>query len=95
MFDMGIQSLLAAAVRSRLNILVAGGQGNGKTTLLRACAHEADPDERTLVLEAEPELHLDLFPDRHRHVLTLCERPPTWKATVASRSPISCGTPSD
>lgn len=79
MFDMGIQSLLAAAVRSRLNILVAGGQGNGKTTLLRACAHEADPDERTLVLEAEPELHLDLFPDRHRHVLTLCERPPNME----------------
>lgn len=75
MCDEGLRSLLAAAVRARLNLLIAGGQGNGKTTLLRACAHEADPDERTLVLEAEPELHLDRFEERHRHVLSLCERP--------------------
>ena len=75
MFDRGIRSLLGAAVRSRMNILFAGGQGNGKTTLLRAAEHDADPDERTLVLESEPELALDRFPDRHRHVIGLWERP--------------------
>lgn len=75
MFDRGIRSLLGAAVRARMNILFAGGQGNGKTTLMRAAAHEADPDERTLVLESEPELALDRFPDRHRHVIGLWERP--------------------
>lgn len=75
MFDEGIRCLLGAAVRSRMNILFAGGQGNGKTTLMRAAAHEADPNERTLVLESEPELALERFPDRHRHVIGLWERP--------------------
>lgn len=75
MFDRGIRSLLGSAVRARKNILFAGGQGNGKTTLLRAAAHEADPDERTLVLESEPELMLERFPERHRHVIGLWERP--------------------
>jgi Flp pilus assembly CpaF family ATPase len=75
MFDRCIKTLLAAAVRARLNILFAGGQGNGKTTLLRAAAHAADPFERTLVLESEPELALDRSPERHRHVLGLWERP--------------------
>ena len=75
MFDEGIRSLLGAAVRTRMNILFAGGQGNGKTTVMRAAAHEADPNERTLVLESEPELALERFPDRHRHVIGLWERP--------------------
>ncbi len=75
MFDEGVRTLLAAAVRARMNILFAGGQGDGKTTLMRAAAHEARPDERTLVLEAEPELHLDRLPERHPEALTLCERP--------------------
>jgi Flp pilus assembly CpaF family ATPase len=75
MFDEGVRSLLSAAVRARMNILFAGGQGDGKTTLMRAAAHEVDLDERTLVLEAEPELHLDRMPDRHPEAMTLCERP--------------------
>jgi Flp pilus assembly CpaF family ATPase len=75
MFDEGVRTLLAAAVRARLNILFAGGQGDGKTTLMRAAAHEAQRDERTLVLEAEPELQLDRLHERHPEALTLCERP--------------------
>ncbi len=75
MFSDEVRSLLAAAVRARLNVLVAGGQGTGKTTLLRACLHECGVDERVLVLESEPELHLDHSPERHREVITLCERP--------------------
>jgi Flp pilus assembly CpaF family ATPase len=75
MLDDGIRTLLTAAVRARMNILFAGGQGDGKTTLLRAAIHEVDRNERTLVLEAEPELHLDHDPDRHPEALSLCERP--------------------
>jgi Flp pilus assembly CpaF family ATPase len=75
MFDRGLRTLLGAAVRARMNILFAGGQGDGKTTLLRAAEHDAAPDERTLVLESEPELMLERFPDRHRHVIGLWERP--------------------
>lgn len=75
MMSPGLRSLLAAAVRAKWNILVAGGPSHGKTTLLRALAHEADPDERLLVLESEPELWLERMPDRHRHVVALRERP--------------------
>ncbi|MEY2422045.1 MAG: hypothetical protein QOI95_2112 [Acidimicrobiaceae bacterium] len=79
MFDDGIRTLLSAAVRARWNLLIAGGQGRGKTTLMRALAHEFDPDERVVVLEQEAELHLDAFPERHNQVLLLLERPPNME----------------
>jgi Flp pilus assembly CpaF family ATPase len=75
MFGTELRSLMGAAVRARWNLLIAGGQDNGKTTLLRALAHDAHRDERTLVLESEPELGLDRLPDRHRQVVSLWERP--------------------
>ncbi|MGH9188210.1 MAG: CpaF family protein, partial [Acidimicrobiales bacterium] len=75
MYDPGIQSLFRAMIRSRKNALVAGGQGVGKTTLTRAVLHECDPSERIVVLEQEPELHLDARPDRHNQVLLFMERP--------------------
>jgi pilus assembly protein CpaF len=75
MFDQGLRTFLGAAVRAKWNILVAGAQGNGKTTLLRALSHEAHPDERLIVLESEPELGLDRLPHRHSHVVNLAERP--------------------
>jgi pilus assembly protein CpaF len=74
MYDAGMASLFAALVRARKNILIAGGQGVGKTTLMRALLHECGPDERLVVLEQEPELHLDSMPDRHNHVLVFMER---------------------
>lgn len=74
MYDEGLASLLGALVRSRRNVLIAGGQGVGKTTLLRALLHECEPDERIVVLEQEPELHLDATPGRHDHVLVFMER---------------------
>jgi len=74
MYDRGVASLLAALVRARRNILIAGGQGIGKTTLLRALLHECQRDERIVVLEQEPELHLDAMPGRHDHVLVFMER---------------------
>ncbi|MFZ6003067.1 MAG: CpaF family protein [Actinomycetota bacterium] len=74
MYDRGIASLLAALVRARRNILISGGQGVGKTTLLRALLHECERDERIVVLEQEPELHLDATPGRHDHVLLFMER---------------------
>jgi pilus assembly protein CpaF len=74
MYDRGLQSLFRALVKARKNVLVAGGQGVGKTTLLRALAHEFDPDDRVIVLEQEPELHLDSMPGRHNQVLVFMER---------------------
>ena len=70
-----VRSLLGAAVRAEWNIFFAGGQGNGKTTLLRASAHEIHPDARVVTIEAIPELHLDRLPHRHNHVVVQTERP--------------------
>lgn len=70
-----LRSLLGAAVRAEWNIFIAGGQGNGKTTLLRALAHEIHPSTRVVTIEAIPELHLDRLPHRHNHVVVQTERP--------------------
>jgi pilus assembly protein CpaF len=75
MYGEGVASLLAAAVRARKTIMVAGGQGRGKTTLMRALLHECDPSERMMVLEQEPELQLDADPVRHNQVLSWIARP--------------------
>ena len=74
MYDPALASLFAALVRARKNLLIAGGQGVGKTTLLRALLHECAPDERIVVLEQEPELHLDAVAGRHDQVLVFMER---------------------
>jgi pilus assembly protein CpaF len=75
MYDQGVASLLRAFVRARWNLLICGGQGVGKTTLLRALLHDCDRSERVVVLEQEPELHLDRMPERHDQVLVFMERP--------------------
>jgi pilus assembly protein CpaF len=75
MYDESIASLLAAAVRARKSIMIAGGQGRGKTTLMRALLHECDPSERIMVLEQEPELQLDADEVRHNQVLNWIARP--------------------
>ncbi|NCX05835.1 MAG: CpaF family protein, partial [Actinobacteria bacterium] len=46
MMEPQVGSFLAAAVRSKKNIIVAGGTGSGKTTLLRALINEVGPHER-------------------------------------------------
>jgi Flp pilus assembly CpaF family ATPase len=56
--DETLASFLAAAVRSRCNIIVTGGVNAGKTTLLRGLAAEIPPGERVATLESEYELFL-------------------------------------
>jgi pilus assembly protein CpaF len=56
--DPTLASFLAAAVRSRCNMIVTGGVNAGKTTLLRGLAAEIPPGERVATLESEYELFL-------------------------------------
>jgi pilus assembly protein CpaF len=62
---------LRACVRGRLNILVSGGTGSGKTTTLNVVSGFIPDDERIITVEdaAELQLHQD-------HVVTLESRPP-------------------
>jgi pilus assembly protein CpaF len=50
--------LLEAAVAGRLNILIAGGAGAGKTTFMRVLARLIGPEERVVTIEDQSELHL-------------------------------------
>jgi pilus assembly protein CpaF len=51
-------AFLEAAVAGRLNILVSGGAGAGKTTFMRVLARLTGPDERIVTIEDQAELHL-------------------------------------
>lgn len=48
--------ILRALVRQRMNVLVSGGTGAGKTTLVNALLREIDPMERVAVIEELSEL---------------------------------------
>jgi pilus assembly protein CpaF len=51
-------AFLEAAVAARLNILVSGGAGAGKTTFMRVLARLIASDERVVTIEDQAELHL-------------------------------------
>ena len=61
---------LRACVRGRLNILISGGTGSGKTTTLNVVSAYIPGDERIITVEDAAELQL-----HQEHVLTLESRP--------------------
>jgi pilus assembly protein CpaF len=72
--DEQLADFLAAAVRARKNIMVAGGTSAGKTTLLRALAAEIGPEERILTVERSLELGLDEDSEGHPNAVAFEER---------------------
>jgi pilus assembly protein CpaF len=50
---------LADAITAQHNILIAGGTGTGKTTLLNALAAQIPDGDRIIVIEETAEIHLD------------------------------------
>jgi len=69
--DEVLVEFLRAAVRARKNIIVTGGMGSGKTTLIRAMANEIHPSERFGTIETEFELLLHELQDRHPRVVPM------------------------
>jgi Flp pilus assembly CpaF family ATPase len=69
--DRGLWSFLAAAVKARKQLMIAGATGAGKTTLLRALASEIPPEERIVTIETELELGLNRFRDLHPDAVAL------------------------
>ncbi len=72
--------LLEACVRTRLNVVVAGGTGSGKTTLLNGLSAFISPKERIVTIEDAAELQL-----KQPHVARLETRPPNIEGGGAIR----------
>src|SRR3989440_800144 len=67
----GMADLLRAAVKGRISLIVSGGTGTGKTTLLNALSSYIPPEERIITIEDAAELQLQL-----PHVGRMETRPP-------------------
>lgn len=69
-FTPGIIDFLAGAVKARLNIVVSGGSGSGKTTMLNTLSRFIPEEERVVTIEDTAELQM-----QQDHVVRLETRP--------------------
>jgi pilus assembly protein CpaF len=69
-FDERLANVIEGAVKSRLNILICGGTGTGKTTLLNVLSEFIPENERIITIEDSAELQL-----KQDHVVRLETRP--------------------
>src|SRR5437868_2026014 len=66
----GMLDVLAGAVEARLNIVISGGSGSGKTTMLNTLSRFIPEEERIVTIEDTAELQL-----QQSHVVRLETRP--------------------
>jgi pilus assembly protein CpaF len=80
--DTRMAALLLGCVRARMNILLSGASGTGKTTLVEVLTTYIDTDERLVVIEDTPELRF-----RQANVVRMVTRPPNidGEGAVSSR----------
>jgi pilus assembly protein CpaF len=69
--DQNMVAILEGCVKARLNVLISGGSGTGKTTLLNILSEYIPYDERIVTIEDSAELQL-----KQAHVVRLETRPP-------------------
>jgi len=74
--------LMEACIKARLNVLISGGTGCGKTTLLNTLSSFIPNDERVITIEDACELQL-----QQEHVVRLETRPPNieGKGAITTR----------
>ena len=75
-FDQRVAKIIEGAVKTRLNILICGGTGTGKTTLLNVISEFIPHDERIITIEDSAELQL-----KQDHVVRLETRPANIEGT--------------
>ncbi len=68
MLSVDMAEFLAGCVKARLNVLVAGGTGSGKTTMLNALGAFIPHGERLVIVEDSAELQIHRM---HPHVIRL------------------------
>jgi len=86
--DERMKIILEGAVKTRLNILISGGTGTGKTTMLNVLSEYIPVTERILTIEDSAELQL-----KQDHVVRLETRPPNieGKGEVTQRDLVKNG----
>jgi len=79
-----LREFLGACVRAEKNVMIAGKQKAGKTTLLRAMLKEFDPECRFATIQTEDELFAHAN-DYHRQVVSLVGRESNGEKDVTGR----------
>ena len=77
-FTTGMLDFVSGCVEARLNIVISGGSGSGKTTMLNTLSRFIPEEERIVTIEDTAELNL-----QQSHVVRLETRPPNIEGAGA------------